>query len=78
MTKKREILSTVGCKALPQEWNTFRTDVTFPVDHGTTLEVKCAQEPRKMTGSTKITCNTTQKIGFTFEKMPSCMRELPF
>ena len=56
----------------------LRTEVTFPVDNGTILEVKCAQESHKITGSTNITCNTAQEIGFTFEKMPFCIREFPF
>ena len=78
MSKKRVILSSVGCEALPLKWNTVTTDVTFPVYHGTVLEVKCAQESHKITGSTNITCNTAQEIGFTFEKMPFCIREFTF
>ena len=70
-----KILSS-ECKALPLEWNTVRTEVTFPVDHGTILEVKCAQESHKMTGSNIVTCDTTQAIRFTFEKMPICLRKL--
>ena len=78
MSKKRVILSSVGCEALPQKWDTVKTDVKFPVDQGQILEVKCAQESHRMTGSDTVTCDITQAIRFTFEKMPLCQRKLTF
>ena len=64
-------INATGCTGLKVEWrNTIATTTTFPVVHGTVVEVKCSDPVALNTGSSIVTCITQTQFTFTGE--PSC------
>ena len=64
-------INATGCTGLKVEWrNTIATTTTFPVVHGTVVEVKCSDPVALNTGSSIVTCITQTQ--FTYSKEPSC------
>ena len=60
-----------GCTGLKGEWrNTIATTTTFPVVHGTVVEMKCSDTGALNSGSSIVTCITQTQ--FTYAKEPSC------
>ena len=65
------IINADGCTGLKVEWrNTIATTTTFPVVHGTVVEVKCSDTRALNSGSRIVTCITQTQ--FTYAKEPSC------
>ena len=64
-------INATGCTGLKVEWrNTIATTTTFPVVHGTVVEVKCSDTGALNSGSSIVTCITQTQ--FTYAKEPSC------
>ena len=60
------------CTGFPENWTGVRTEVEFPVDHGSTITVSC-QEGYINTGSKVVTCNTYIYQDFEYEHTPRCI-----
>ena len=60
-----------GCTGLDPAWKNVQTSVSFPVDYGTVLDVKCNEEVSVKAGGSEVTCQSG--TDYTYVGKPSCI-----